>query len=164
MYGQIPIVYNVGLQYDGERFGANIAWNYMGYKTFTAGTTPEIVEYERPRGQMDAQLSYVFLKDKKMKVKLNMSNLLNTPYQFYVNGIDTYKYQDKWKGVSPGEIYYQTEDWSEIYEWKYGFNQKYDKGYLETSQDGKTKTRIGDKDTFYRKVGTSFSLSFSYSF
>ncbi len=55
-------------------------------------------------------------------------------------------------------------EWSERFEWKYGFSEKYEEGYYETSADGKTKTRIGDIDTFTRKVGRSFSLSVSYTF
>ena len=164
LYGQVPVVYNVGLQYAGERLGVNVAFNHTGYKTFTTGLRPELVEYERPRNQLDAQLSYNFLKSKKLGVKLNMSNLLNSAFRFYVNDYGTYKIQDKWKGMTDAEIYMQTENWNDIYEWKYGFSQKYEEGYYETSADGKTKTRVGDRDSFIRKVGTAFSLSVSYSF
>ncbi|MCW3467839.1 TonB-dependent receptor [Chitinophaga nivalis] len=162
LYGQVPVLYNIGLQYDGERLGANVAFNHMGYKTFSIGMSPDIVEYERPRGQLDAQLSYNFLQDKKLKVKLNVSNLLNSPYRFYTNSIDTYKLLDKWKD-SPGSEVTATE-WSDIYEWKEGFSEKYEEGHYETAADGKTRVRVGDKDTLIRKVGASFSLSVSYSF
>lgn len=162
LYGQVPLLYNLGLQYDGSRLGANVAFNHMGYKTFTTGLTPDIVEYERPRNQLDAQLSYRFLKNKKLLVKLNMSNLLNDPYRFYINSNDTYKLLDKWQGMAMSAI--NATDWSEIYEWKPGFSQKYEEGHYITSEDGKTKTRVGDKDTFIRRTGSSFSLSVSYSF
>lgn len=162
LYGQIPVSYNLGLQYDGNSLGANIAFNHMGYKTFTTGLQPEIVEYERPRNQLDAQLSYKFLKDRRLGVKLNMSNLLNTPFRFYTNTISTYKLRDQWKGMSLSQI--PAREWDDIYEWKYGFSDKYEEGYYETSADGKTKTRIGDKNTFTRKVGASYSLSISYTF
>lgn len=162
LYGQVPVLYNAGLQYSGNRLGVNIAFNHMGYKTFSTGMAPDIVEYERPRSQMDAQLSYQFLKKKNLAVKMNISNLLNNPYRFYINSSDTYKLLDKWKGMDISAI--PATEWSEIYEWKYGFSQKYENGYYETSEDGKTKRRVGDKDTFIRKTGTSFSLSASYSF
>ncbi len=162
LYGQIPVVYNLGMQYDGNRFGANIAYNHMGYKTFTTGLSPEIVEYERPRNQLDAQLSYKFLRDRKLGVRLNMSNLVNDPYRFYTNTPSTYKLRDQWKGMSLSQI--PAREWNDIYEWKYGFSDKYEEGYYETSADGKTKTRIGDKNTFSRRVGSSFSLSISYAF
>ncbi|MET4543359.1 outer membrane receptor protein involved in Fe transport [Pedobacter africanus] len=165
LYGQVPVLYNIALQYDGPRFGANIAFNHMGYKTFATGILPSIVEYERPRNQLDAQLSYNFLRDKKLKAKLNMSNLLNNPYRFFINSEATYKLLDKWKDMNLSAITATgVSDWADIYEWKYGFSQKYEEGYYETSADGKTKTRIGDKDTFFRKVGSSFSLSVSYAF
>ena len=163
LYGQVPVVYNAGLQYIGERFGANVTFNHMGYKTFTTGLRPDIVEYERPRNQLDAQLSYSFRKDKKLNLKLNMTNLLNSPYRFFINDRETYKLQDRWKGMTYLEIYQQTENWSDIYEWKYGFSEKYEEGYYESKTEG-TKTRVGDRDTFIRKVGSSFSLSLSYSF
>lgn len=162
LFGQVPVLYNIGLQYARERLGANIALNHMGYKTFTTGLTPQVVEYERPRTQLDAQLSYKFLKNKKLQAKLNMSNITNSSYRFFINDLGTYKLQDRWKGMAGSEI--PANSWEEIYEWKYGFSQKYEEGYYETSADGKTKTRIGDRDTFVRKIGSSFSFSVSYSF
>lgn len=157
LYGQVPVIYNFGLQYAGERLGANIAFNHSGYKTLTVGMLPEYSESERPRNQLDAQLSYKFLKNKKLATKLNMSNLTNSAYRFYSNSPLTYKRKPGTEGVGITE-------WSDVFEWKYGFSQKYEEGYYETSEDGKTKRRIGDSDTFIRRVGTSFSLSVSYSF
>ncbi|RPE11998.1 TonB-dependent receptor [Chitinophaga lutea] len=162
LYGQVPVLYNVALQYVGKRLGANIAFNHMGYKTFTTGILPNIVEYERPRDQLDAQLSYAFLKNKNLMVRLNMSNLTNSAHRFYINSDETYKLRDKYRNT-PLSFIHET-DWSAIYEWKFGFSQKYEEGYLELSDDGKTKRRIGDQDTFIRKVGTSFSLSIGYTF
>ncbi|PWG81937.1 TonB-dependent receptor [Pararcticibacter amylolyticus] len=162
LFGQVPVLYNLGLQYAGDRLGASIALNYMGYKTFTTGTVPEVVEYERPRSQADAQLSYKFLKSKKLQARFNMSNITNSPFRFFINDNVTYKVQDRWAGLAESAIPAQT--WDEKYEWKYGFSQKYEEGYYETSADGKTKTRVGDRDTFLRKIGSSFSLNVSYNF
>ena len=162
LYGQVPVVYNAALQFKGERLGANVAFNHMGYKTFMTGMSEELIEYERPRSQLDAQLSYKFLRHKNLDVKLNLSNLLNSPYRFYINRTETFKVQDRYKGLANSE--FPTQEWSEIYEWKYGFSQKYEEGYYETSADGTQKIRVGDKETFNRKVGTSFSLSIGYSF
>ncbi|HWV68986.1 TonB-dependent receptor [Chitinophaga sp.] len=58
LYGQIPVVYNAALQYAGDRLGANVAFNHMGYKTFMTAMSEDLIEYERPRNQLDAQLSY----------------------------------------------------------------------------------------------------------
>jgi hypothetical protein len=162
LYGQIPVVYNAAIQYAGDRFGANVAFNHMGYKTFMTAMSEDLIEYERPRNQLDAQLSYKFLKNKNLDLKLNLSNLLNSPFRFYVNRPETYKVQDRWKGLSNSE--WPTQEWDEIYEWKFGFSQKYEEGYYETSEDGTKKMRIGDKETFNRKVGSSFSLSIGYTF
>lgn len=156
LYGQVPVLYNIGLLYNADRLSLNMVFNHMGYKTFTVGMMPEYVEYERPRNQLDAQVGYTFLTNKALKVKLNMSNLLNNAHRFYVNNGSTYK-------EKPG-VAYGTVEWSDRYEWKYGFDEKYQEGYYETSADGKTKTRIGDTDTFTRKIGRSFSLSVSYTF
>jgi hypothetical protein len=51
-----------------------------------------------------------------------------------------------------------------VYEWKDGFSQKYEEGYYQDAPDGQGKVRIGDTDTFIRKVGASFSLAVSYNF
>ncbi|WP_343534712.1 carboxypeptidase-like regulatory domain-containing protein [Pedobacter sp.] len=156
LYGQVPVLYNVALQYVGERLSANIAFNHSGYKTFTVGMQPQYSEMERPRNQLDAQLSYKLLKSKKMEAKLNMSNLLNSPYRFFINSQETYK-------LKPGTSTMFMKEWSDVYEWKYGFTDKYEEGYFEPSDGGKMR-RVGDIETFARKVGTSFSLSLSYHF
>lgn len=156
LYGQVPVLYNAAIQYVGDRLSANVAFNHAGYKTFTVGMQPQYSEMERPRNQLDAQLSYKLLKSKKMEAKLNMSNLLNSPYRFFINSSETYK-------IKPGSDIMSMREWSDVYEWKYGFTDKYEKGYYEPSTDGKLR-RIGDTDTFIRKVGTSFSLSLSYNF
>lgn len=156
LYGQVPVLYNLALQYSGERLSANVAFNHSGYKTFTVGMQPQYSEIERPRNQLDAQLSYKFLKSKKLEARFNMSNLLNSSYRFFINSQETYK-------IKPGADIMTMTEWSDVYEWKYGFSDKYEKGYYEPGENGKT-ARIGDKDTFIRKIGTSFSLSLSYNF
>ncbi len=158
LYGQVPVLYNIGLLYNGDRLSLNMVFNHMGYKTFTVGMRPEFVEYERPRGQTDAQISYAFLKKKALRVKLNMTNLFDNPYRFFINTGSTYKQK-------PGtENLLDLPEWSDRYEWIYGFSEKYEEGYYETAADGKTKTRVGDTETYVRKVGRSFSFSVSYTF
>lgn len=156
LYGQVPVLYNMGLQYAGERLGANVAFNHSGYKTLTVGMQPQYSEIERPRNQLDAQLSYRFLKSKKLQTRLNMSNLLNSPYRFFINNQNTYK-------IKPGADFMNMKEWSDVYEWKYGFSDKYEEGYYELQPEGKKELRIGDTDTFIRKIGASFSLTVSYN-
>lgn len=156
LYGQVPVLYNIGLQYTGDRLGANIAFNHSGYKTFTVGMRPDFSEFERPRNQLDAQLSYKFTKNKKIEAKLNMSNLTNSPYRFFMNSQQTFQ-------TKPGSNIMTMKEWSDVYEWKYGFSNRYEEGYYETDPDGKSKRRIGDINTLTRKVGSSFSVTVSYN-
>lgn len=156
LYGQVPVLYNIGLQYTGNRLGANIAYNHSGYKTFTVGMRPDFSEFERPRNQLDAQLSYKFTKNKKIEAKLNMSNLTNSPYRFFINSHQTFQ-------TKPGADIMTMKEWSDVYEWKEGFTNKYEAGYYETDPDGTTKRRIGDINTLTRKAGSSFSLTVSYN-
>ncbi|TKC06654.1 TonB-dependent receptor [Pedobacter polaris] len=155
LYGQVPVLYNAALQYAGERLSANVAFNHSGYKVFTVGMLPQYSEMERPRNQLDAQLGFKFLKSKKLETRLNMSNLLNSPYRFFINGKETYK-------IKPGGDNMTMKEWSDVYEWKYGFSDKYEEGYFETSEDGIVR-RIGDTNSLVRKIGTSFSLSLTYN-
>ena len=76
LYGQVPMLYNIGLLYDGDRLGMNVAYNYTGNKVFATSGEWTLQEYEKERTQLDAQISYKFLKNKNLGVKLNLSNLL----------------------------------------------------------------------------------------
>lgn len=158
LYGQVPILYNFGIQYQDERLGINLAFNHMGNKTFATSGDPRLVEFERERDQMDAQISYNFLRNKDLKLKLNISNILNTPYHFFTNGGYTYKIRDDYDS--------KTDYWEDSYEWIYGFDENYQWGYFEKQGEGDNvvKIRKGDDDTYKKKTGTAFSLSLSYSF
>ncbi|WP_256011640.1 TonB-dependent receptor [Desertivirga xinjiangensis] len=155
LYGQVPVLYNIGMLYSGNRLSANVAFNHSGYKTFTVGMQPMYSEIERPRDQLDAQVGYKFLKSKKMEARINMSNLLNSPYRFFINSKNTYS-------LKPGADSMNMTEWSQLYEWKDGFSDKYEKGNFEPTEDGR-QWRVGDTDTFFRKIGTSFSMSLSYN-
>jgi hypothetical protein len=158
LYGYVPFLYNIGLQYAGERLGVNVAYNYIGNQVFAVSSWPSHFEYQRERDQLDAQVSYKFLKDKKLQVKLNLSNLLNSPYHFYRNG-DTFTYENN--------SYF----WDSI-KWDYGFDENYQWGYLHESPFGgttlpdgtKAQVRTGDIDTAIKKTGMSISVSASYTF
>ncbi len=64
MYGQSPYLINAGLQYTGNHFGFNVLYNKSGYKTYIVSSLFDQIEYEKPREQLDAQISYKFLKKK----------------------------------------------------------------------------------------------------
>jgi outer membrane receptor protein involved in Fe transport len=152
LYGQVPILYNAGIQYAGKKFGVNVTLNHSGYKTFITGVEPAYVEYERPRTQMDAQISYKFLKG-KIETRLNMSNLLDAPLRYFINDPTTYE-------LKPGNEGKLNLEWNDKYAYKFGFSEKFEEGYV----DKLTNRRVGDRETFTRYVGRTFSISASYNF
>lgn len=152
LYGQVPLLYNAGIQYAGKKLGLNVTLNHAGYKTFITGIEPAFVEYERPRTQMDAQISYRFLKG-KMETKLNMSNLLDAPFRYFINDPSTYE-------LKPGNEGELNLEWNDKYAYKFGFSEKFEKGYT----DPVTSRQVGDRETSTRYTGRTFSLSLSYNF
>lgn len=89
MYGQSPYLLNIGLQYQGNLFGANLMYNKSGRKTYIVSLGPQSIDYEMPRSMVDAQLSYKLLKN-KMQLKFNVSNLFDKASTFYKNTPDSY--------------------------------------------------------------------------
>lgn len=158
LYGQMPVLYNLGLQYAGSRLSVNLMYNYMGYKTFVTANTPDITEYERPRAQLDAQISYKLLNG-KMEAKLNMTNLTDAPFRFFMNDHSTF---DPRPDFDPANFPGVTPQWHDMYRYKEGFTEKFEEGYVTTQ--GNVKQRVGDRQTFKRYVGRTFSLSISYNF
>lgn len=151
LYGQVPVIYNLGMQYAGKRLGLNLVYNYMGYKTFVTGSDPDGIEYERPRAQLDGQISYRFLKG-KLEAKLNLSNLTDAPFRFFINDQTTYEY----KPNRPPTF----EEWNDGYQYKEGFSEKFEEGYIDKT----TNQQIGDRKTFTRYIGRTFSFTISYNF
>ncbi len=84
LQGLSPVIYNVGVNYQGKRLEASININHTGRTLILAGTTIELDEYDAPYDQLDAQLNIKFF-DQRMNVKLNVSNLLNKSYIRYRN-------------------------------------------------------------------------------
>lgn len=138
MYGQSPYLINAGLQYSGNRFGFNLMYNKMGYKTYIVGPDVSNIEYEKPREIIDAQISYKLLRD-KLEIKVNASNLLNQASTFFSN---TKSYE-----VNPD--YVVGQDISNLYLLKPGFSIKYDDG---------------DLIKISQKFGRTYSTSLTYHF
>ncbi|RLJ69581.1 TonB-dependent receptor domain-containing protein [Pedobacter alluvionis] len=152
LYGQVPLLYNAGIRYSGKKLGLNLTYNHAGYKTFITGIEPAYVEYERPRSQMDAQISYKFLKG-KIETKLNISNLLDAPFRYFINDPTTYEQK-------PGTENGLGLEWNDKYAYKFGFTEKFEEGYV----DPITNRRVGDRETSTRYVGRTFSFSITYNF
>ncbi|MDO7744877.1 MAG: TonB-dependent receptor [Pedobacter sp.] len=139
MYGQSPYLINAGLQYNDSHFGFNVMYNRSGFKTYVVSELPSDIEYEKSREQIDAQISYKFLKG-KMEIKVNAGNLLNRASLFYRNTASYEKNPDFDLGSS---------DRSDALRLKTGFTNKYEEG---------------DQVMFRQKFGRTYSTSISYNF
>lgn len=87
MYGQSPYLVNLGLQYQESRFGFNVVYNKSGRKTYIVAAEARLIDYEMPRSQVDAQLSYTWMKN-RLQAKLNAGNLFDKASSFYKNEPD----------------------------------------------------------------------------
>jgi outer membrane receptor protein involved in Fe transport len=136
MYGQSPYLINAGLQYVGDHLGFNLAYNKSGIKTYIVSSYLNQIEYEAPREQLDAQISYKLLR-KKLEVKLNAANLLNSLSMFFVNTA-SYDY----KPIAD-------QDPTNDYVLKEGFSNNYEEG---------------DQIRFRQKFGRTYSVTLTYNF
>jgi hypothetical protein len=107
LYGQTPLLYNAGIEYNGKIFGASLVHNYSGRKFYFLTTNLLNNEYEAPYQQTDLQLSANLLKE-KAKLKINMGNLFNSPSFFY-NGL--YSYTPTQAGVTESLLPGFTDDY-----------------------------------------------------
>ncbi|MEG0927292.1 MULTISPECIES: TonB-dependent receptor [Chryseobacterium] len=85
LYGQTPYAYNLGLMYDGERLGASFLYNAKGDQYMTVGYAYSGEEIQRPYAVADAQISYKFLRNRNLELKLNVRNLFNRVKEYYNN-------------------------------------------------------------------------------
>ncbi|MEQ7800010.1 TonB-dependent receptor [Pedobacter sp. ASV1-7] len=138
MYGQSPYLLNAGLQYAADRLGLNIAYNKSGLKTVMVSDVPNEIQYEQPREQLDAQISYRFLQ-KRLEVKLNAGNILNTASTIYRN-FGSYERNPDFEFNG---------DNSNAMRLKEGFTDKYEEG---------------DLIMFKQRFGRTFSTSLTYNF
>ena len=87
LQGQSPYLINAGLQYTSQIFNASILYNKVGERLSLVGNDEFPSIYERPRNQLDLQLS-TRVMDSKGEIKLNFADILNNAFYFYEN-IDT---------------------------------------------------------------------------
>lgn len=94
LQGQSPYLINLGLQYANKNadLSGTLLYNRVGQRIILVGDVANFGLYdiyERPRDQVDFQLSKKILK-KRGEIKLNISDILNQKYYFYDN-IDSKK-------------------------------------------------------------------------
>ena len=138
MYGQAPYLFNAGLQYNDGSFGMNVTYNKTGLKTTLVSEQQDLSQFEQPREILDAQISYRFLK-KRLEVKVNASNILNTASTIYRN----------FGSYEPNPDHTNNGDISNAQRLKEGFTHKYEEG---------------DLIMFKQRFGRTFSTSLTYTF
>lgn len=139
LYGQTPYLLNAGLQYAGQHFGMNVVYNKTGRKMYLVASIMASNEYQRPYSQLDAQLSYKFLKP-KIELKFNAGNLLDQKIQYYNNSFS-------YRQATPED--HLPIDATDRFLLKPGFTDNYEKG---------------DDITFSQKIGRTFSFQLIYDF
>lgn len=142
LYGQTPYAYNLGLTYDGNRLGLSFLYNAKGDQYITVGYAYKGEEIQRPYAVADAQISYKFLRNKNLELKLNARNLFNRVKEYY-NNFNSYLAEKNGGGSNVGT---EREAWDLLP----GATDKYDKNI--------------DKIMFRAYSGRMFSLSVNYTF
>jgi outer membrane receptor protein involved in Fe transport len=84
LQGQSPYLVNLGLQFSSPKFNASVLYNRVGERLTLVGNDEFPNVYERPRNQLDLQLSKRILADKG-ELKLNVADILNNAFYFYEN-------------------------------------------------------------------------------
>lgn len=86
LQGQSPYLVNLGFQYNskGGDWAGSLLYNRMGQRLTLVGNLEYPDVYERPRDQVDFQLSRKVF-NKRGEVKLTWSDMLNQSYYFYEN-------------------------------------------------------------------------------
>lgn len=116
-------------------------YNAKGDQYITVGYGYNAEEIQRPYAVADAQLSYKFLKQKNLEIKLNAKNLFNTVKEYYNN----YNSYSVIKGIG-SELSTERENLSLMR----GASSKYDPNI--------------DKVVYRAYKGRTLSLSMTYSF
>jgi outer membrane receptor protein involved in Fe transport len=84
MQGQSPYLINAGLQYDIIKYGINttLLFNQIGRRIAYVGNDQVPAIWEAPRPLLDFQFAKKIIKNKG-ELKLNLSDILNSPTKFY---------------------------------------------------------------------------------
>jgi hypothetical protein len=99
MAGQSPYAYNLGIDYTGERLGFGISYNASGDQYLTVGLNYNAEEIRMPYSVTDVQVSWKFLRSKKLELRAYGKNIFDTPFKTY-NNFNSYTGEERedWEG------------------------------------------------------------------
>lgn len=107
LQGQSPYLINAGIQFTSEKFNASILYNRVGERLALVGNDEFPNVYERPRNQLDFQLSKRVINNRG-EIKLNVADILNNAVFFYENTDDAFAYKEgvdrMFNSFKPGSI------------------------------------------------------------
>ena len=83
MQGQSPYLIGAGLNYTEADFSFNLLYQKAGARLAFRGQGGLMNIYENARDVLDAQVSYKFLKSKKLEVRLSAKDLLAQSVNWY---------------------------------------------------------------------------------
>lgn len=93
LQGQSPYLLNAGLQYTSDVFNASVLYNRVGQRLTLVGNEEFPNVYERPRNQIDIQLSKKVLAGQG-EIRINFQDILNNAFYFYENVNDNTGFQE----------------------------------------------------------------------
>lgn len=93
LQGQSPYLLNAGLQYTSDMLNASVLYNRVGQRLTLVGNEEFPNVYERPRNQIDIQLSKKVL-DGQGEIRINFQDILNNAFYFYENVNENTAFQE----------------------------------------------------------------------
>lgn len=140
LQGLSPYTLNLGIAYEGSVIGAAVNYNRNGRKLVYAGEETRYDQYENSRDVLDLQLSARLMKDQRLELKFNISDIFNQDIIVYRNTrvVDYTSEKPNPETGKPGTVYLDLTE-----------NMDYNKGDFIMS-------RI--------KKGISLSISANYKF
>ena len=93
LQGQSPYLLNAGLQYSSDMFNASVLYNRVGQRLTLVGNEEFPNVYERPRNQIDIQLSKKVLAGQG-EIRINFQDILNNAFYFYENVNENTAFQE----------------------------------------------------------------------
>ena len=85
LQGLSPYTLNLGLAYEGNIIGAAVNYNRNGRKLVYAGEETKYDQYENSRDILDLQFSTRLMKNQRLELKLNISDIFNQDIIVYRN-------------------------------------------------------------------------------